>query len=189
MKTGSLQDIMNDMARRLDVIRTDDDSYGINDGSVSEMGAYAAVDPVMADLYRQYLNARKRHKTLTNQNGDDDALAAVAGEQAESLDSALQTRLIELRGDKKLSARVETIMTRSLHKTEENEKETVREMVRKKFEGMDLRKLAEKARRERDDDLLVWLLLLLQITARQNVPLRQSFRFAGIDHTARAASY
>ena len=102
-RAPSLQELMRDMTRRLDSY----DAYGACDddqqSSVSiELESFLAVDPILADLYKQYLDAKQRYEELMKCNGQDDPMAEVALDVMESAESAIETRLIELREDKKI---------------------------------------------------------------------------------------
>lgn len=95
----SLNSIMNEMARRQDVL-----SYAVVKPSkklepLSELEAFAVLDDTLEALYKQYLDAKAQRKELVLIGGADDAMASVAMDMEDSAWCAMQTRYIELRKD------------------------------------------------------------------------------------------
>lgn len=138
-----LQDVMNSMARHVE---------GLSGGRAmprSEIEAYAVFDPVLAQLLKQYREAQERHDAVLRRNGPDDAMVAVAADMIESGESAVETRLIELRADTVMCRMVQTRLFESRQGThhtgpQENKRrnqrlyhqrrQTQEEMFRKKQE-------------------------------------------------------
>lgn len=85
MTVTSLQDVMNHVSRTLE--QTPADNSGLSHN-----------DPLLAGLYKDYLDARGVHARLVKTVGPDDAMTVVAADRMDSCLSAFETRLIELRG-------------------------------------------------------------------------------------------
>lgn len=180
MRKQSLQDIMSDMIQRLEATEPGAERNH-HRNSLSEIGAYASLDSVLADLYRQYLNARKRYKKLERVNGKDDPMAAVAHDQTDSLDSAVQTRLLELRQRRLIREKAEEKLAQAAAmEREESRSASVSELLRTKLETIDFSQTACKNKDDDEDALLLGALLLLQLSNRKITnSLTSCFRFAG----------
>lgn len=115
-KTASVQDIMAQMAGRMDSLldasertRTARETGIIPD----ELRFWMAVDPLLADLHKQFLDARANHIRLTRLRGAKDPMADVANDMADSAQCAFETRLLELRRDEDSKAMVLALMRRA----------------------------------------------------------------------------
>lgn len=120
---GTLQDIMNTMAGRPDSAAADASAErAAVRGVLSEADAYARIDPLLAGLLKQYRDTQARHEQLLRANGACDPMTEVAADLAESCDSAVQTRMIELREQIVMRQAAEELMRDSL----ESEKASAR---------------------------------------------------------------
>lgn len=95
MKNRDLQFIIKDMAARLDS-RVPDDVLA-RPGMLSEVEAYMAVDATLASLHKEFLEARRNRVRALEQQGENSAMADIARDLEESAQSAIETRMIELR--------------------------------------------------------------------------------------------
>jgi hypothetical protein len=95
MKTVSLQDIMNDIVRRMaaDGAAMDGekplDPWGLID-------RYMSVDPVLGQLYKLYLEAKVSRKRIESVHGANSPMADVAVSWVQSAEIALHKRLCTL---------------------------------------------------------------------------------------------
>lgn len=71
---------------------------------------YAGFDPLLADLYRQYLEAHRQFKSLSALRGKDDPMAEAARDWMDSAESAVQTRMIEVRQDRNIHSRARRVL-------------------------------------------------------------------------------
>jgi hypothetical protein len=83
-------------------------------GVLSEAEAYAHFDPVLASLLKQYRDAQAHYETLLRKNGAHDAMAEVAADMADSYDSAVETRILELRQQATIRRAAEAMMQESI---------------------------------------------------------------------------
>lgn len=98
MENGvSLQDLMNRMAGRLDAILPDELQAMPADRDWPFIHLYLGSDPLLAQLYKQYCDARERLDKLRREFGRDDAMADIAADMRDSAHSAVETRLLELK--------------------------------------------------------------------------------------------
>lgn len=90
IRAKSLDSLINDMAGRLEVIKSDESC------DLDRTDVLAAVDPVLASLNKEYKDAKARHEKLVMTNGENDAMVEVSGDVVDSALSAVQTRILEL---------------------------------------------------------------------------------------------
>ncbi len=108
MKNKDLQGMIREMAARLEMHQTDD--IGPCPGVLSEVEAYMAVDPTLASLHKQYMDARRTRLRALEQQGEGSAMADIARDLEDSAQSAMETRMIELREDEIKRLMVERMM-------------------------------------------------------------------------------
>ena len=105
---ASIDEILAKIDRRLDDVRVmNADMPAASIDPLSEVGLYISVDRLLADLYRQYLEAQKNYITALQDHGAEGAMTEIASEMSESAFWAMETRLIELRQDQNLAQRVQ----------------------------------------------------------------------------------
>ncbi|MCI5059686.1 MAG: hypothetical protein MRY79_01295 [Alphaproteobacteria bacterium] len=133
----SLQQIMNEMVTRLDTVHNaTSQQKKSRKGRLSELEAFISLDPVLANLNRQYLEAKAQRCELVALNGKEDAMVEVALDMEDSAWCAMETRLLELRRNGELMRRVQSMLRRSRQKENEQIEETLRaglEKQRQKF--------------------------------------------------------
>lgn len=112
MKNRDLQSIIRDLANRLDV-HQQPGAEPVASGFYNEVEAYMAVDATLARLYKEFLDARRTRVRALEQQGEGSAMAEIARDQEESAQSAMETRMIELREDQIKNSMVERMMTHS----------------------------------------------------------------------------
>ncbi len=150
MSNGSLEKIISDMVRRLDSVRADDKAAPEQSSDpLQEIEAFMPVDPVLASLHKEYLDANARHKKLARENGLGDPMTDVANDMLDSARSALQTRLIELQESREQE--VNDALASSLRKR------------RAEQEVQQARASIEKRRQERDSDVFFWFAVMYWI--------------------------
>lgn len=151
MSKGSLEKIISDMVRRLDSVRAEDGTAPEHSSDpLQEMEAFMPVDPVLASLHKEYLDANARHKKLAHENGLDDPMTDVASDMLDSARSALQTRLIELQESREQE--VSDALASSLRRR------------RAEREVQQARADIEKRRKEeRDSDVFFWFAVMYWI--------------------------
>lgn len=127
----SIKEIMNQMADRMDALldereraRKTRETGDIPD----ELRFWIAVDPLLSDLHKQFVDARAHHQRLMRSRGSGDPMTDVANDMADSAQCAFETRLIELRKDEDSKAMVLALMRRAhaMREEELNAKERAR---------------------------------------------------------------
>ena len=101
MSGTSINDILAKIDQRLDDLRLTDSSLPpVSLDPLSEVGLYITIDRLLADLYKQYLEAQRHYITCIETHGKEDVMTEIASDMADSSFCAMETRLIELREEK-----------------------------------------------------------------------------------------
>jgi hypothetical protein len=139
-KEKPLHQIMNDIAGRLDAICPAHEMASSSPLSptkkkkraplepLGEMEAFMQLDPLLADLQRQYIDAKLQRQELCKAHGDKDPMSEIAMDMEDSAWCAAQTRYIELRQIRDMMAKVQRLMHErdeeiALEKRKEQEKD------------------------------------------------------------------
>lgn len=186
-KMSSLRDIMNDMIacpERLEehlcteqVVRT-------------RFDAWTAIDPLLADLYKQFLDAQSYHRKVAKRHGAADPMATVAADMTDSAGSAFQTRLLEIRRDRSLRRRVLALLRDVRRRKTKEKRDALQALYRQQGLIHDKRKAAEDS-----FNLAVflwWMLYFVLENTRRTLSLANDFAQAshaphGYDHQTEAA--
>ena len=95
----------------IDCLVRDTRDYDAHD-ELDEINMYASLDPVLADLLKQYKDADKQSQFLGIAYSQDDPMAEIAHDRRDSAWSMVQTRIIELRGDETFAGQVGILLMR-----------------------------------------------------------------------------
>lgn len=151
----SLQQIMNEMVQNLDSI-VDMPVLAENQSCSapqSELAAFMMVDPVLANLNRQYLDAQSHCRELISRYGDNDAMAEIAADMEQSAQCAMEARLLELRRNGDVAGAVEDILLREKQEEQEERENKLKEELE-----------------EHHKTLLVWVRLAQSLRERYKTP-------------------
>lgn len=100
MDRRSIEELMREMLQRLECVHAEDNPQSPEERAVenplSEMETHMASDPILANLHKDYLDAKQYHEMSVTRFGTDDPMVEAAGDMRDSADSAMSTRLIEL---------------------------------------------------------------------------------------------
>jgi hypothetical protein len=149
MRGLSLQETLMEVARGLEeqpVAATSQKSAASKNRStgMSELDAFASLDPLLADLQKEFLNTKARAKELVSAHGIDDPMAAIAADLEDSAWCRMQTRYLELRAQRDLMKRVQTMQReeeREAERKERNEKQSkIAAFMHQIFVMQDMRK-------------------------------------------------
>ena len=105
----SLSDLMNAMVSRLEYTHPEDMQSVPEEKQWALITTYMSVDAILASLYKQYCEAKDNLGKLLIENGDQDPMTEIAWDMHDSLRSAIETRLLELKDDKDITNRVAAI--------------------------------------------------------------------------------
>lgn len=122
----SLQETMNQMARRMDGLLKDSALQTEKCAGDDETRLLIAVDPVLADLHKHLADAKANMRQLQKQCGDKDPMTEVARDATDSAHSAVETRLIELRQNTEKKAAIKAMIIREADEKEFAKREEIR---------------------------------------------------------------
>lgn len=143
-----------------------------------EVRVYAGIDPVMARLYKDKQDAKARYQQHIDMFGKDDAMADVALDILESSESALETRLIELRRDpvKSLRAKLQIAQAERILREKKDKKQEHRFQYLKNIKD-NMKRRAQVAAEESYFMGWVWVWLIQEqfYKAQRDLSLVHSF--------------
>lgn len=142
----TLQEIMNDVSSLLGAAssspsqtqkqagRNSNDNRARNAApreALSELAAFCRLDPLMAELHKQYIDAKILRAQATCEYGADDGMSDMARINEDSAWCAMQTRYMELRSDRALMAQAQEMVREdeydvALQKRLEEEREALK---------------------------------------------------------------
>lgn len=108
----SLQSIMNSMVGRLDDILPDQLQNLSEDKDWPFIHLYLKIDPVLAQLYKQYCDARAKLSRLCAERGKDDPMSEIAADMKDSAHAAVATRMLELQEDTVVQGQISAALPR-----------------------------------------------------------------------------
>ena len=104
--TESLSSLMNAMVDRIDTVYVEDIGPIPEERYWHMIGLYIQVDPVLAQLYKQYCDSKANLGGLLVGQDMADPMTEIAWDMHDGLRTAIDARLIELRGSKETVRRV-----------------------------------------------------------------------------------
>jgi hypothetical protein len=171
----SIQDIMNQMAGRMDSLLDACDHAHASSGPnmLDEVRLWVSVDPLLADLHKQYLDARINHTRVRDKHGSRDPITDIASDMEDSTQCAVETRLIELRQSAEAKALLQAII-RKAHAVREDELVAVeRARSSRYWKQFALRKASRATARGQNSFfmMIIGLLMLQQLTDQASLHL------------------
>lgn len=106
---ASLSDLINSMISRLEYTHPEEMKSVPESKQWEMIAVYASIDSVLASLYKQYCAAKENLGKLLVDKGAQDPMTEIAWDMHDSLRSAIETRLLELKDDGAVSARIAAI--------------------------------------------------------------------------------
>tara|TARA_R110002124_G_scaffold287216_1_gene471506 strand:- start:198618 stop:199274 length:657 start_codon:yes stop_codon:yes gene_type:complete len=150
-----------------------------------ELTLFMAVDPVLSDLHKEYLDACGILDNLAVKNSSYDPMAVVASDRVESAHSAFSTRLIELRQDEQIQAMVQMKRHRLLLEEMEERKIKRRMLEEKAYtHRKDMDTVKAKNTKERKafafDIFMAYMMMSWAVHAQSRQELKYAFEDAFI---------
>lgn len=145
-----------------------------------ELTLYMAVDPILASLHKEYLDACALLDNLAAQgNSEYDAMSTVASDRVESAHSAFSARLIELRHDEKVTAMVRMKQHRLLLEEMEERKVRRRMLEEKAFlHNKDLMTRKDQEHKRRKDFTMELFFAYMMMSWAVHNQTRQELKYA-----------
>lgn len=139
--------------------------------------AYEALDPLLAALKKQLLDARHQVARLRQAYGVDSPMGDVAEDMMESAESAYQTRLLEVKARGDLAQKASAMVAETVQQDHESLRESLSRAYRVKmkafYDRLRAREKVKHARKEAEDGLFTALLLVTMLQWTINETQRQ----------------
>jgi len=175
MTQKSLHEIMNEIVGRIDTLDTASLSPFQNNeylkpsskqqkpkhgkvNPLSEIDAFMQLDSLLAQLHKQYLEAKVYRQDLIKANGSNDPMSEIAIDMEDSAYCAFQTRYIEMRQIREMMAKAQRLMRESV---EEIERDANIEREKQFRNFILLSKMQEKLRLENQQGGFGYAILLI----------------------------
>ncbi len=157
MGEQSLQDVMNTVARQLDALVPQQGRSGSRD-TLGELEIFASLDPLLGDLQRQYNDARYTRRTQEKMFGTDDPMGDVARDMEDSAWCAMQTRYMEVRGDRGMMREVQAIQNEQRDRDmRAKERDAANDSIRAYYQA-DM--MARMKRQSKTPSIFEWLVVM-----------------------------
>lgn len=165
----TLQAIMNDVSRRLD---QEPSSYAPTRAVLSEMDAFMLLDPLLASLNKEYLDAKHNRLRAEKDYGSGDGMTELAALLEDSAWCAMQTRYMEVRSERAMMAKAQDLMEESrVEELRLAKKERERDALQA-FEAM---QLFTRMRATREKNYADFWLMLFMLHMDQPVLFRNNY--------------
>ncbi len=164
----NLHDVMNDVAAALE--RRGCTPRRMPRGeALTELQAFAALDPLLLDLRKEYLNAQEYRRQIEKDFGCDDGMTDMAILAEDSAWCAMQTRYMELRADSCLLMEAQALMEQCALEKEKRDLEVRQQQALENYQYMSM--LSRIQRQKEQDDSYFWLLFWVLAGGRAFFPL------------------
>lgn len=161
----NLHEIMNDVSHRLDRVSPAIYTHRRRE-PLSEIQAFAQIDPLLADLCKRYGDARHERMTAEKEFGKDDGITEIALLAEDSAWCAMQTRYMELRADRAKMKWAQDVMEEERLEEEARAKAEARREALRAFDYMQMLARIQAMREKSHADL--WLALFFLLSGGQS---------------------
>lgn len=110
---------MNEVSARLDRAPVKQPHIIQHHDGLDEMQALMALDPLLAGLHKQYLDAKASRLQARSEFGADDGMTEMAAMMEDSAWCSMQTRYMEVRADRRLREQANSMVEESRLEIEE----------------------------------------------------------------------
>lgn len=185
LETKSFEDALSSILDEFDIneLSALQESAHAPEDELDEIRLYCDVDPVLADMYKHYADAKSEQASILASHGKNDPMADVAFDRVDSAWSAIVTRLLELREDtdaaKALGKRLIVLEEERLGKSRPEDEDAGKPTkpsadIDPFFELAQERAAAEELKRqerekEKEDEILAAFLVIFIATSFANI--------------------
>ena len=121
---SSLHTVMNDVASMLDgMLSAAPQTQKSTREPKSDMDAFIEIDPLLAQLHKDFIDARHMRIKAQAEYGQDNAMTDMAGYSEDSAWCAMQTRYMELRADRNCMAKAQKMVAEDIIELEREQRE------------------------------------------------------------------
>ncbi len=126
---------------------------------LTELQAFLHIDPLLARLHKEYLDAKDMRCKSQKDFGKDDAMTDMAMLVEDSAWCAMQTRYLEVRGDRQLMMQAQSLMEEERLKVDRKREAEKTDAALRFYHYMEI---AERARKKEANAVnWLWALILL----------------------------
>lgn len=147
---------------------------------LTELQAFLAIDPLLARLHKEYLDAKETRGQSERDFGKDDPMTDMAVLVEDSAWCAMQTRYMEVRADRALMIQAQGLMDEERMKSARQREQKDAEAALRLYNWMEF--IARARRKEAWATSWLWAVLLLMdekhFTFRAHQPTHQFNRLA-----------
>ncbi len=136
MSHASLTDLMNMMVARADAVRPQQAPDIPEERYWHMISLYIQIDPVLAQLYKQYCDTKDRLGQLLANVGANDPMTEIAWDMHDSLRSAIDTRLVELKDNKETNGKLAALKNEEALAQERAEREARKQQSAKSLDEL-----------------------------------------------------
>ncbi len=172
----NLHEIMNDVSAHLD--RATPSFMPAKHQVLGELEAFLMLDPLLADLHKQFLDAKHNRQQAAKEYGKGDGMTDMAAILEDSAWCAMQTRYMEIRSNRRQMANAQKLINDSIAEEKRLEKIEREKEALKAFEQMQMFARMKAPKENNNADL--WLLMLFLFTPNKQEFFRDpyaSYRF------------
>jgi|MDSW01.1.fsa_nt_gb hypothetical protein len=181
---ATIQDILGQIEKRLKTLEVFDTSAPtVSLDPLSEVGLYISRDKLLADLYRQYLEAQRNYIISVKRHGAQDAMTEIAQYTADSAYCAMETRLIELRGNPEMQVQIERVQKKQRAAYESDMKKRQEEYARRGITQPDGISQQTRHKETNKSSNMLWFMFMISMM-EQEMERSRATRM----HFARAAA-
>ncbi len=165
---------MNQMAGRVDSLldqhAQEHDRDAAKPAMLDEIRMWIAVDPLLAELHKQYLDVRAHHARLKDRHGESDPICDVAADMEDSARCAVDTRIIELRQSGEGKAAMQAMIRKAHADREEALVAAEREKSAAYWKKFSMRRAPREAERPFISfyNMMVCIIILHQLADERN---------------------
>lgn len=163
-KVQNLHDVMNVVTSHLEMVLT---APRIPSGVMSELEVFACEDGLLADLQKQFMDAKDHHRRAVKEYGPHDGMTEMAILLEDSAWCAMQTRYMEVRSNRALMKKVQAIMEEQRIAAERAVKAEAEKEALYQYRLMQTLNASDK----RKDDEATGLLLFLMMHNQMHMPM------------------
>ena len=136
MPRASLTELMNSMIARVDAVQSSQDTIIPEERYWSMISLYIQVDPVLVQLYKQYCDTKDQLGQLLADVGASDPMTEIAWDMHDSLRSAIDTRLVELKNCPEATHKIEALKNQEALAVERSEREMRKQQSAKSLDEL-----------------------------------------------------
>ncbi|MDY0029886.1 MAG: hypothetical protein RBR86_08105 [Pseudobdellovibrionaceae bacterium] len=136
MSKTSLTDLMNMMVARVDAVKPNQAQNIPEERYWHMISLYMQVDPILAQLYKQYCDTKDRLGQLLASGGAHDPMTEIAWDMHDSLRSAIDTRLVELKDSTETNGKLAALKNEEALMSERADREARKQQSAKSLDEL-----------------------------------------------------